>query len=163
MLRAINDVLRISQRRIATGVPINKIKLTSSRSSGPGGQSVNKSETKVQARFNVEHDWWLPPEVRDKFRTPKIRQLHKNKITRTGDFVVESDEHSSQEQNRKACIEKIKAAIRQAEQYEPEEKLSFLEQIERDKTPKEIREYKQKRRESKRKLKQIGHKTMHDF
>ncbi|GBE63076.1 Immature colon carcinoma transcript 1 [Babesia ovata] len=111
-----------------------------------------QSETKVQARFNVENDSWLPPEVRDKFR-----------ITRTGDFVVESDEYASQDQNRKACIEKIKAAIRQAEQYEPEEKLSFLEQIEREKSPKEIQEYKQKRRENKRKLKQIGHKSLHDF
>ncbi|KAK1932998.1 hypothetical protein X943_001777 [Babesia divergens] len=151
--------LLASPRRSCTiKVPINKVKLTTSRSSGPGGQSVNKSETKVQARFNVSTAEWLPNDIKEKFL-----DIHKNRISQAGYFVVESDEFSSQEQNRKACFNKINEAIEQAEEYSPEVKLSFLEQIQQSKSPEEIRKYNQNRRENKRKLKRIGHKTLADF
>lgn len=139
-------------------VPLNKIKLTTSRSSGPGGQSVNKSETKVQARFNVSQATWMPEDVKDKFMI-----VHKNRISQAGDYVVESDEFSCQQDNRKACLEKINKAIKEAEKYSPEERLSFLEQIEKTKSQEEIINYNKRRRENRRKLKRIGHKTLADF
>lgn len=45
---------------------MNKINVTYSRSSGPGGQNVNKLDTKVDLRFHVETAEWIPKEVRDR-------------------------------------------------------------------------------------------------
>lgn len=45
---------------------MNKITVTYSRSSGPGGQNVNKLDTKVDVRFNVESAEWISEEVRER-------------------------------------------------------------------------------------------------
>ncbi|KAG6440079.1 RF-1 domain family protein [Babesia bovis T2Bo] len=83
-------------KNFATKIPLKHIKILTSRSSGPGGQSVNKSETKVQARFNVEQASWMQSETKDKFR-----QLFKQRITQAGDFIVESDgRQNSQVKNK---------------------------------------------------------------
>ncbi|GFE52751.1 immature colon carcinoma transcript 1 [Babesia ovis] len=171
MLAGIRWYQLVAIRGLATKVPVGHIKINTSRSSGPGGQSVNKSETKVQARFNVEVASWMTDATKEKFRT-----LYKNRITQTGDFIVECDgkngdstftdgvpDFASQEQNRKACIEKLNEAVQKAEQYEEQVHMSFLEQIQQQKTSKEIEQYNKKRRENKRKLKRLGHKTLADF
>lgn len=43
---------------------MDKIKITYSRSSGPGGQNVNKVNTKVDIRFNVKEATWLHEEIK---------------------------------------------------------------------------------------------------
>lgn len=45
---------------------MNKISVTYSRSTGPGGQSVNKLATKVDLRFHVQTADWIPEAVRNK-------------------------------------------------------------------------------------------------
>lgn len=47
-------------------IPMKKLTVTYSRSSGPGGQNVNKLETKVDLRFHVETSDWIPELVRNK-------------------------------------------------------------------------------------------------
>ena len=69
-------------------IPPDKIELKYSRSSGPGGQNVNKLNTKVEIRFNVKEADWLPSEVRD-----RIAQYNPNKISKEGDIIVTSQEH----------------------------------------------------------------------
>lgn len=48
---------------------MNKVTVTYSRSSGPGGQNVNKLETKVDLRFHVQTSEWIPEAVRQKMLT----------------------------------------------------------------------------------------------
>lgn len=48
-------------------IPMNKLDVKYSRSSGPGGQNVNKLETKVDVRFHVATADWIPKETRERF------------------------------------------------------------------------------------------------
>lgn len=45
---------------------MKSINVTYSRSSGPGGQNVNKTDTKVDLRFHVKSSEWIPEAVRQK-------------------------------------------------------------------------------------------------
>lgn len=48
---------------------MDKIDITYSRSSGPGGQNVNTVDSKVDVRFQVDSADWIPEEVRQRFAT----------------------------------------------------------------------------------------------
>lgn len=55
---------------------MNKISVTYSRSTGPGGQNVNKVATKVDLRFHVQTADWIPEAVRNKMlNTVRYRNL----------------------------------------------------------------------------------------
>jgi len=57
----------LADDKIFTGfIPIEELEITYSTSSGPGGQNVNKVNTKVDLRFKVESAKWLNEEVRQK-------------------------------------------------------------------------------------------------
>ena len=58
------------------------------RSSGPGGQNVNKLNTKAEIRFNVPSADWLSADIRE-----RLQLYYPNKITKDGDLVVTSQEH----------------------------------------------------------------------
>lgn len=57
------------------------------RSSGPGGQNVNKVATKVEIRFNVKDAVkWLDKDVLERFT-----QKEKNRINKSDEFAIASD------------------------------------------------------------------------
>lgn len=68
-------------------IPLDKIDLRYSRSSGPGGQNVNKLNTKVDIRFHVASADWLPQAVRD-----RIVLYNPQRINKEGDLIVTSQE-----------------------------------------------------------------------
>lgn len=55
---------------------MNEVSVTYSRSSGPGGQNVNKLDTKVDLRFHVESSKWIPEAVRERMLTKVIKRYH---------------------------------------------------------------------------------------
>lgn len=57
---------QLDNNRFNGYIPMNKITVTYSRSSGPGGQNVNKLDTKVDVRFHVESAEWISEEVRER-------------------------------------------------------------------------------------------------
>ena len=79
------------------------------RSSGPGGQNVNKVSSAVQLRFDVAHSASLPERVRR-----RLRMLAKNRITREGVIVIEARRHRTQEKNRRDARLRLIRLIRQA-------------------------------------------------
>ncbi|XP_070172408.1 large ribosomal subunit protein mL62 [Polyergus mexicanus] len=88
-------------------IPMDKIKITYSASSGPGGQNVNCVNTKVDLRFQVNGATWLSQEVRTKL----IEQC-KNKINKDGYLIIKSDLTRSQHLNLADALEKLRTMIR---------------------------------------------------
>lgn len=57
-------------------IPLDKIQVTYSASSGPGGQNVNCVNTKVDLRFQVNSATWLSEEIRTKLLEQVINVVH---------------------------------------------------------------------------------------
>lgn len=79
------------------------------RSSGPGGQNVNKVATAVQLRFNVRHNRSLPEDVRG-----RLTRLAGSRMTEEGELLIEARRFRTQERNREDARERLAALIRQA-------------------------------------------------
>lgn len=101
---------------------MNKLDVTYSRSSGPGGQNVNCVSTKVDVRFKVESADWIPEIARKKI----MEDL--TKLTKDGFLIIRSDKTRSQQMNLADALEKIRNIIRDGEKPELE---SSPESIER--------------------------------
>ena len=72
-------------------IPIKELDITYTRGSAPGGQNVNKSATKVEARFKLDTATWLGSETKG-----ILRQKWAGQLTKEGYFVVKSDRTRSQ-------------------------------------------------------------------
>ncbi|XP_075973050.1 large ribosomal subunit protein mL62 [Anticarsia gemmatalis] len=90
-------------------IPINKLEITYSASSGPGGQNVNKVHTKVDVRFKPNEADWLHPDVK-----AKLIEIHSSKLTKDGYLIVRSDTTRSQQLNLADCMQKLRNIIRDA-------------------------------------------------
>ena len=79
------------------------------RSSGPGGQNVNKVSTAVQLRFDVRHSPSLPNDV-----AVRLMRLAGKRLTKDGVIVIIAQSHRPQERNRADARERLFDLIRQA-------------------------------------------------
>jgi ribosome-associated protein len=79
------------------------------RSSGPGGQNVNKVATAVKLRFDVVHSPSLPEDV-----GTRLIRLAGRRITDDGVLVLDARRFRSQERNRKDARDRLTALIRKA-------------------------------------------------
>jgi ribosome-associated protein len=73
-----------------------------SRSSGPGGQHVNKTETRVTLRFNVLDSKYLDNEQKN-----RIMNKLGGYINSEGELLIHSEETRSQVKNKEICIQKF--------------------------------------------------------
>lgn len=79
------------------------------RSSGPGGQHVNKVATAVQLRFDLKNSRSLPDEVRE-----RLLRLAGKRVTAEGVLVLEARRFRSRERNRRDARDRLLALIRRA-------------------------------------------------
>jgi ribosome-associated protein len=79
------------------------------RSSGPGGQNVNKVSSAVQLRFDVRASPSLPNDV-----AVRLMRLAGKRLTKDGVIVIIAQSHRQQERNRADARERLFELIRQA-------------------------------------------------
>jgi ribosome-associated protein len=96
-------------------IPSNEIVFTASRSSGPGGQNINKVNTKVELRFNINKS-----EVLTANEKLLLFERLKKKINTDGDLIVVSQSERTQLMNKKKAEENFFKLIIKALAKNPE-------------------------------------------
>jgi ribosome-associated protein len=89
-------------------VPEEDLVLQFARSSGPGGQHVNKVSTKVELRFQLDRTATLTDP-----RKRRLREAYPSHVTSSGEFVLTSDHHRSQLRNISEVLERLAHMIAQ--------------------------------------------------
>ena len=102
---ASGDCLIVNDRM---SIPMSEFDYEYMRSSGPGGQNVNKTSTKVRLRWKVVESPSL-----DAGLLERIQANYRSRITGDGEFLVTSQRTRDRESNRADCLEKLAEMIRQ--------------------------------------------------
>jgi ribosome-associated protein len=87
-------------------IPDDELRFSFARSSGPGGQNVNKVSSKAILHFAVTTSPSLPDAVRQRFL-----EQYKSRITNAGEVVIHSEQYRDQPKNIQACYDKLREMI----------------------------------------------------
>ncbi len=96
-------MLYINQR---IRIPLSEFEFTYARSGGPGGQNVNKVNSKAILRWHVMASASLPWDVRGRFLS-----RYASRLTVDGDLIITSQTHRDQASNTEECLEKLKEML----------------------------------------------------
>lgn len=90
-------------------IPEDELREEFLRSSGPGGQHVNKTSTAVRLRYNAAKSFALPAQV-----IARLLKLAGSRATPDGEILIEVHDQRSQQQNREIARERLADLIRRA-------------------------------------------------
>jgi len=121
-------------------IPDEEVSFATSRSGGPGGQNVNKLETRVTLRFDLAGSPSLSEEQK-----ARLRERLATRITKDGVLQVTSQRHRTQGANREAAVERFAELLRENLREEPPRRKT------RPSRASKARRVDEKRRQSRRK------------
>jgi ribosome-associated protein len=98
-----SDALRINAR---ISIPRRELRFTFVRSSGPGGQNVNKVASKAVLRWSVAASPSIPDDVRARLKARAARQVNDR-----GELVLTSQRYRDQARNVADCLEKLRSLV----------------------------------------------------
>jgi ribosome-associated protein len=87
-------------------IPDAELRLSFARSSGPGGQNVNKVSSKAILHFDLLNSPSVPPDVKQRFQN-----TYSSRLTTGGEVVIHSEEFRDQPKNIQACYDKLRQMI----------------------------------------------------
>jgi len=90
-------------------IPAGDLRVRFTRSSGPGGQNVNKVASRATLRFDLAGSGALTEAVK-----ARLAALAPGRVTRRGDLVLTSDRHRDQGRNLAECQRRLASLIRKA-------------------------------------------------
>lgn len=90
-------------------VPERELEFRAARSSGPGGQSVNTTSSKVELRWNARDSEALTEAQRE-----RVLDRLASRLTADGVLVLQGSEHKSQHRNREAVLARFQAIVDEA-------------------------------------------------
>ena len=121
------------------------IKETFTRSSGPGGQHVNKVSTQVQLRFNVINSMKISKEM-----LIRLKDISGSKLKGNGDLIITSSKHKSQVRNRKNALDKLIYLLREASKKPKNRKSTYPKKSSIEKRLKNKRAHSLKKKDRRR-------------
>ncbi len=90
-------------------IPRDELVFTASRSSGPGGQHVNKTSSRITLRFDLEASTRL-----SEAQKATLRARLATRLTKDGVLMVHAQKHRSQSRNRERAVERFAELLRDA-------------------------------------------------
>ncbi|OHB76169.1 MAG: peptide chain release factor I [Planctomycetes bacterium RBG_16_64_10] len=95
--------LRVNSR---IAIPRSELRFSFVRSSGPGGQNVNKVSSKAVLRWSVVKSRSIPDDVRGRFLSRHFRRVNDR-----GELVLTSQRYRDRARNVDDCLEKLRALV----------------------------------------------------
>lgn len=96
-------VLRVNN---SIQIPLEELKFTFARSSGPGGQNVNKVNSKAMLRWAFGESEHIDDHVKERLRTRWGGRINKN-----GEIIISDDNSRDQRANIESCLEKLRVIL----------------------------------------------------
>ena len=133
--------------KISNNLYVNKndIKETFAKSSGPGGQHVNKVSTQVQLRFNVINSIKISNKM-----LIRLKDISGSKLKGNGDLIITSSKHKSQVRNRKNALDKLIYLLREASKKPKNRKSTYPKKSSIEKRLKNKRAHSLKKKDRRR-------------
>jgi len=92
----------MSARTLTASLLFNELDFTASRSSGPGGQNVNKVNSKISVKFDVVHS-----QILSEAEKATILKNLSGHVTKDGILMISSQDNRSQLENKQTVIQKF--------------------------------------------------------